>query len=77
MKGSREMREIANSPVSPPTSTSVPHRGSSFVPAVRALFLGRFGAVAIETGGEFESIATGLALIAPEPEPGGWRIDAV
>jgi hypothetical chaperone protein len=42
--------------------------GSSFVPAVRRIFLDRFGADAIETGGEFESIATGLALIGAE----GW-----
>ncbi len=47
--------------------------GSSFVPAVRAIFLRRFGADAIETGGEFESIATGLALIGAEPEAQGWR----
>ena len=50
--------------------------GSSFVPAVRALFAARFDLAAIETGGEFESIATGLALIAAEPEAGGWRQDA-
>jgi hypothetical chaperone protein len=46
--------------------------GSSFVPAVRAIFLRRFGADAIETGGEFESIATGLALIGSEPDAKGW-----
>ena len=45
--------------------------GSSFVPAVRAIFLNRFGAAAIESGGEFESIATGLAMIAAEPERRG------
>ncbi len=37
--------------------------GSSLVPAVRGLFTGRFGAEKIATGGEFESIASGLALI--------------
>ncbi len=37
--------------------------GSSFVPAVREIFRRRFAADAIETGGEFESIASGLAMI--------------
>jgi hypothetical chaperone protein len=46
--------------------------GSSFVPAVRARLTDRFGAPAIETGGEFESIATGLAMIGAEPDPGPW-----
>jgi len=46
--------------------------GSSFVPAVRRIFETRFRPDAIETGGEFESIATGLALIASEPEAEGW-----
>jgi hypothetical chaperone protein len=42
--------------------------GSSFVPAVRRLFTERFGEERIESGGEFESIATGLALLgAAEP----------
>jgi hypothetical chaperone protein len=38
--------------------------GSSFVPAVRAIFESRFGADKIETGGEFTSVAQGLALKA-------------
>ena len=46
--------------------------GSSFVPAVRRIFQARFGQDAIETGGEFESIATGLALIAAEPDREAW-----
>ena len=46
--------------------------GSSFVPAVRQIFLRRFGQDAIETGGEFESIATGLALIAAAPDRQAW-----
>ena len=46
--------------------------GSSFVPAVRRIFLDRFGKDAIETGGEFESIATGLALIAAAPDRDAW-----
>lgn len=41
--------------------------GSSFVPAVRRMFVERFGPEVIESGGEFESIAAGLALIGSEP----------
>jgi hypothetical chaperone protein len=37
--------------------------GTSFVPAVRAIFTRRFGAEKVETGGEFVSVAEGLALI--------------
>ncbi|PZO01115.1 MAG: hsp70 family protein [Alphaproteobacteria bacterium] len=46
--------------------------GSSFVPAVRRLFQARFGQDRIETGGEFESIASGLALIGREPDLDVW-----
>ena len=46
--------------------------GSSFVPAVRRLFESRFRPDAIETGGEFESIATGLALLAAAPDREQW-----
>jgi hypothetical chaperone protein len=38
--------------------------GSAFVPAVRQLFVDRFGADKIAGGGEFTSVATGLALRA-------------
>jgi hypothetical chaperone protein len=38
--------------------------GTSFVPAVRRLFDERFGAGRVTTGGEFVSVAEGLALIA-------------
>jgi hypothetical chaperone protein len=38
--------------------------GSSFVPAVRAIFERRFGAGKIRTGSEFTSVAQGLALKA-------------
>jgi len=38
--------------------------GSAFVPAVRRLFVDRFGAQKIAGGGEFTSVATGLALRA-------------
>ncbi len=46
--------------------------GSSFVPAVREIFLRRFGAERIESGGEFESIASGLALIGHETDLDLW-----
>lgn len=38
--------------------------GSSFVPAVRRIFETRFGASRIKRGGEFTSVAHGLALKA-------------
>jgi hypothetical chaperone protein len=38
--------------------------GSSFVPAVRRIFSARFGDAKIQTGGEFTSVARGLALRA-------------
>ncbi|NHN88885.1 Hsp70 family protein [Acetobacter conturbans] len=44
--------------------------GTSFVPAVRALFSSRFGAEKVELGGEFVSVAEGLALAQPK------RVDA-
>lgn len=37
--------------------------GTSFVPAVRSLFERRFGAESLSAGGEFVSVAEGLALI--------------
>lgn len=40
--------------------------GSSFVPAVRRIFENRFGIKKIRTGGEFTSVARGLALKAAE-----------
>jgi hypothetical chaperone protein len=40
--------------------------GTSFVPAVRAIFDKRFGAARIRTGDEFTSVARGLALRALE-----------
>ncbi len=46
--------------------------GSSLVPAVRALFVDRFGAGRIADGGEFESIATGLALIGRSDDLDQW-----
>ena len=46
--------------------------GTSFVPAVRDIFYRRFGQDKIETGGEFESIASGLALIGREGDLDMW-----
>lgn len=46
--------------------------GTSLVPAVRRLFVERFGAERIETGGELTSIAQGLALIAAEEDAAAW-----
>jgi hypothetical chaperone protein len=46
--------------------------GTSFVPAVRRLFADRFGEGKLEAGGELVSIATGLALMAAEPELEMW-----
>jgi hypothetical chaperone protein len=37
--------------------------GTSFVPAVRQIFVNRFGAEKLSAGGEFVSVAEGLALI--------------
>jgi hypothetical chaperone protein len=39
---------------------------------VRDIFLRRFGAERIESGGEFESIASGLALIGREADLDLW-----
>lgn len=46
--------------------------GSSLVPAVRAIFHRRFPAERIESGGELESIASGLALMGRERDLGRW-----
>jgi hypothetical chaperone protein len=46
--------------------------GSSLVPAVRSIFQRRFPADRIETGAELESIASGLALMAREPDLEHW-----
>ncbi len=52
--------------------------GTSFVPAVRDIFHRRFDPARIETGGEFESIASGLALIGRETDLDMWseRLEA-
>nr|WP_292050787.1 MULTISPECIES: Hsp70 family protein [unclassified Brevundimonas] len=46
--------------------------GTSFVPAVREIFVSRFGHEKIESGSEFESIASGLALIGKETDLDLW-----
>ncbi|MDO8410366.1 MAG: Hsp70 family protein [Phenylobacterium sp.] len=51
--------------------------GSSLTPAVRAIFARRFAAERIETGGELESIASGLALMGHEPDLDRWGERAV
>jgi hypothetical chaperone protein len=46
--------------------------GSSLTPAVRRLFTDRFGVDRVASGGEFESIASGLALIGASDDLPLW-----
>jgi hypothetical chaperone protein len=48
--------------------------GSSFVPAVRAIFERRYGAGRIEAGNEFVSIANGLATIGLREDVERWVV---
>ena len=48
--------------------------GSSFVPAVRRIFLKRFGAERVEAGNEFVSIANGLATIGLREDIDSWVV---
>jgi hypothetical chaperone protein len=48
--------------------------GSSFVPAVRAIFERRFGAAHVEAGNEFVSIANGLATIGLREDVDSWIV---
>ena len=50
--------------------------GTSFVPAVRNLFIRRFGAERIESGDEFVSIANGLATIGRREDVEAWTVTA-
>jgi hypothetical chaperone protein len=50
--------------------------GTSYIPAVRRLFAQRFGADKLDSGGQFESIAHGLALIGLEPDRSAWEVAA-
>jgi hypothetical chaperone protein len=51
--------------------------GSSFVPAVRRLFVERFGEDRIDSGAELESIASGLSLMGGERDLSQWCERAV
>ncbi len=46
--------------------------GSSLIPAIRRIFLDRFGAERIASGGELTSIAHGLALVGQEDDIAAW-----
>jgi hypothetical chaperone protein len=48
--------------------------GTSFVPAIRRLFVERFGESCLMSADQFESIAYGLALIGQTEEPGRWAV---
>jgi hypothetical chaperone protein len=48
--------------------------GTSFVPAIRRLFVERFGETRLTSADQFESIAYGLALIGQTEDPGRWAI---
>ncbi|MGY2051533.1 Hsp70 family protein [Methylobacterium sp. JK268] len=46
--------------------------GTSLVPAIRGLFEARFGAAAVASSDQFESIAHGLALLGQLPDAERW-----
>ena len=48
--------------------------GTSFVPAIRNLFVARFGAAKLTNTDQFESIASGLALIGQDGEAERWAV---
>jgi hypothetical chaperone protein len=48
--------------------------GTSFVPAIRRLFVDRFGEERLTSADQFESIAYGLALIGLTPDPDRWAV---
>jgi hypothetical chaperone protein len=48
--------------------------GTSFVPVIRRLFARRFGEARITSADQFESIASGLALIGRTAEPARWSV---
>jgi hypothetical chaperone protein len=49
--------------------------GSSFVPAIRRLFVERFGTDRLTSADQFESIAYGLALIGRSESADQWMVD--
>ena len=48
--------------------------GTSFVPAIRNLFVDRFGEARLTSADQFESIAYGLALIGQTETPERWAV---
>jgi len=48
--------------------------GSSLIPAIRVIFVRRFGEERLAAGGELTSIAHGLALIGDTPDPAEWSV---
>jgi hypothetical chaperone protein len=48
--------------------------GTSFVPAIRRLFAERFGEDRLTSADQFESIASGLALIGKTADPQRWAV---
>ena len=48
--------------------------GTSFVPAIRRMFVQRFGEERLTSADQFESIAYGLALIGQSPDPERWAV---
>ncbi|MCB5174254.1 MULTISPECIES: Hsp70 family protein [Microvirga] len=48
--------------------------GTSFVPAIRRLFIDRFGEDRLMSADQFESIAYGLALIGQTADPERWSV---
>jgi hypothetical chaperone protein len=50
--------------------------GTSFVPAIRRLFVDRFGEERLTSADQFESIAYGLALIGQTADPERWAVAA-
>jgi hypothetical chaperone protein len=51
--------------------------GTSFVPAIRRLFVNRFSEDRLTSADQFESIAYGLALIGQSEEPSRWAVPPV
>ena len=49
--------------------------GTSFVPAIRRLFVERFGEERLTSADQFESIAYGLALIGQADDPERWAVE--
>ncbi len=48
--------------------------GTSFVPAIRRLFVRRFDEARLTSADQFESIASGLALIGRTADPARWSV---